>query len=204
MMNINIFDLNQKIRTVAMQVNHAKPSMKSLTLLLITGLLLSGTMPAWAYDAANTVYFNVTGTIEEPVCDVSVKPSNAIDLGTVSYQYLTGKPGATSEATAVSLVFDNCSTGTASVTITFNGTPFDRTYTSIYENELIYGAKSVGLQLLSANEQKTLGPNDSYTYVFSDSPEGHSFNMSARMYTPNGRITAGNVAYTVTFNVSYK
>ena len=70
--------------------------------------------------------------------------------------------------------------------------------------ELIYGAKSVGLQLLSANEQKTLGPNDSYTYVFSDSPEGHSFNMSARMYTPNGRITAGNVAYTVTFNVSYK
>ena len=56
MMNINIFDLNQKIRTVAMQVNHAKPSMKSLTLLLITGLLLSGTMPAWAYDAANTVY----------------------------------------------------------------------------------------------------------------------------------------------------
>ena len=126
MMNINIFDLNQKIRTVAMQVNHAKPSMKSLTLLLITGLLLSGTMPAWAYDAANTVNFNVTGTIEEPVCDVSVKPSNAIDLGTVSYQYLTGKPGATSEATAVSLVFDNCSTGTASVTITFNGTPFDK------------------------------------------------------------------------------
>jgi outer membrane usher protein len=58
--------------------------MKSLTLLLITGLLLSA-MPAWAYDA-NTVNFNVTGTIEEPVCEVSVKPSNAIDLGTVSYQ----------------------------------------------------------------------------------------------------------------------
>jgi outer membrane usher protein len=93
MMNINIFDLNRKSEG-SDEVNHAKPSMKSLTLLLITGLLLSGTMPAWAYDAANTVNFNVTGTIEEPVCEVSVKPSNAIDLGTVSYQYLTGKPGA--------------------------------------------------------------------------------------------------------------
>lgn len=204
MMNINIFGLNQKVRTVAMRVNHAKPSMKSRTLLLITGLLLSGTMPAWAYDATSTVNFNVTGTIEEPVCEVSVKPSNAIDLGTVSYQYLTGKPGATSETTAVSLVFDNCSTGTTSAAITFNGVPFDSTYTAIYENELIYGAKDVGLQLLSAEDQKTLGPNDSYTYVFNDSSSGHTFDMSARMYTPYGHVTAGNVVYTVTFNVSYK
>lgn len=204
MMNINIFGLNQKVRTVAMQVNHVKPLMKSRTLLLITGLLLSGTMPAWAYDATSTVNFNVTGTIEEPVCEVSVKPSNAIDLGTVSYQYLTGKPGATSETTAVSLVFDNCSTGTTSAAITFNGVPFDSTYTAIYENELIYGAKDVGLQLLSAEDQKTLGPNDSYTYVFNDSSSGHTFDMSARMYTPYGHVTAGNVAYTVTFNVSYK
>lgn len=204
MMNINIFGLNQKIRTVEMQVNHVKPLMKSRTLLLITGLLLSGTMPAWAYDATSTVNFNVTGTIEEPVCEVSVKPSNAIDLGTVSSQHLIGKPGATSETTAVALVFDNCSTGTASAAITFGGVPFDSTYTAIYENELIDGAKDVGLQLLSAEDQKTLGPNDSYTYVFNDSSSGHTFDMSARMYTPYGHVTAGNVAYTVTFNVSYK
>lgn len=173
-----------------------------LALCCITQLFVSSAV--WAYDAGSTVNFNVTGNIEEPVCEVAVKPSNTINLGTVSYQRLTGKPGASSETTAVALVFDNCSTGTASVTITFNGVPFDGTYTAIYENELTYGAKNVGLQLLSADEQKTLGPNDSYTYVFSDSPEGHAFNMSARMYTPNGRVTAGNVAYTVTFNVSYK
>lgn len=186
-----------------MRTNHVN---KSPLFLLIAGigLLLTNAIPVWAYDATNTVNFNVTGTIEEPVCEVSVKPSNAIDLGTVSYQRLTGKPGATSETTAVALVFDNCSTGTASVTITFNGVPFDSTYTSIYESEIIYGAKGVGLQLLSAEDQKTLGPNDSYTYVFNDSSSGHTFDMNARMYTPYGRITAGNVAYTVTFNVSYK
>jgi outer membrane usher protein len=30
--------------------------------------------PAWAYDANSTVNFNVTGKIEEPVCEVSVNP----------------------------------------------------------------------------------------------------------------------------------
>lgn len=89
------------------------------------------------------------------------------------------------------------------MTITFSGNSFDSTYSSIYENELIDGAKGVGLQLLSAVDQKSLGPNDSYTYLFNEGAEP-IFNMSARMYTPNGRVTAGNVAYTVTFNVSYK
>lgn len=51
----------------------------------------------WAYDANSTVNFNVTGTIEEPSCEVSIKPSENIDLGTVSYQHMTGKAGANSE-----------------------------------------------------------------------------------------------------------
>ncbi|WEJ88760.1 MAG: fimbrial protein [Klebsiella huaxiensis] len=202
MMNINTYGSNQNAGTVDMRTNHVKSPL--FLLIAGIGLLLTNAIPVWAYDATNTVNFNVTGTIEEPVCAVTVKPSSAIDLGTVSSQYLTDKPGATSDATAVALVFDNCSTGTASVTITFNGASFDSTYTAIYENELIDGAKGVGLQLLSAEDQKTLGPNDSYTYVFNDSSSGHTFDMNARMYTPYGRITAGNVAYTVTFNVSYK
>lgn len=206
MMNLNIFGLDQNIRAVAVRIIYAKTLAKSPLLLLITGIsgVLTSTLPAWAYEASNTVNFNVTGNIEEPVCEVYVKPSNTIDLGTVSSQHLIGKAGATSETTAAALVFDNCSTGTASVTITLNGTSFDSTHTAIYENELIYGAKGVGLQLLSAEDQKTLGPNDSYTYVFNDSSSEQYFNMSARMYTPYGHVTAGNVAYTVTFNVSYK
>jgi outer membrane usher protein len=113
---------------------------------------------------------------------VSVKPSSAIDLGTVSYQRLTGKPGASSDATAVSLAFDNCSTGTASVTITFNGNSFDSTYTRIYEDELIYGAKNVGLQLLSAVDQKTWGRTIAIPMYSVIALKG-IFNMSARMYT---------------------
>ena len=61
----------------------------------------------------------------------------------------------------------------------------------------------MGLQLLSAVDQKNLGPNDTYTYALTDGAE-HAFNMIARMYTPNGKITAGKVAYTVTFDVTYK
>jgi uncharacterized protein YaiE (UPF0345 family) len=67
---------------------------------------------------------------------------------------LTGKPGASSAAKIVSIAFDNCSTGTASVTIMFSGIVFVGTI-SMYENELIYGAQDVWLQLQSAVDQKT-------------------------------------------------
>ncbi|MBA7843875.1 fimbrial protein [Klebsiella sp. RHBSTW-00484] len=175
-----------------------------LVLCCITQLFVTST--AWAYDANSTVNFNVTGMIEEPSCEVLVKPSENIDLGTVSYQHMTGKPGANSESVPVQLEFDNCSKDTASVTITFSGAYFDNTYSMIYKNSQTdsSGAKGVGLQLLSLNGAKSLGPGDQYTYTFSDEARGHVFDMIARMYTPYGQITAGNVLFTATFNVSYK
>ena len=187
-----------------MEGNNCRSLMKSRLLFIISnGFVSIFARPAGAYDANSTVNFNVTGKIEEPVCEVSIKPSSTIDLGTVSYQSLSGKPGASSAAKIVAIAFDNCSLGTASVTLTFSGTSFSSTYTDIYESENIYGAKDVGLQLLSAGDQKVLGPNDSYTYAFIEGSE-HVFNMNARMYTPNGRATRGSVAYTVTFNVAYR
>lgn len=187
-----------------MKRGNGRLSIKPCLLLIISiGVLFIFARPAWPFNANSEVNFNVSGKIEEPVCEVSVKPSSTIDLGTVSYQSLSGKPGASSAAKIVAIAFDNCSLGTASVTITFSGTSFSSTYTDIYESENIYGAKDVGLQLLSAGDQKVLGPNDSYTYAFIEGSE-HVFNMNARMYTPNGRATRGSVAYTVTFNVAYR
>ncbi|EPK7573700.1 fimbrial protein [Klebsiella michiganensis] len=204
MINNLAITLMHKLRMKTMRVNNGGILTKSHGLLLIgIGLASIFIKPAWAYDANSTVNFNVTGKIEEPVCEVSVKPSSAINLGIVSYQSLTGQPGASSDEKAVSIAFDNCSTGTVSVTLTFSGNSFNSTYPSIYENEEIYGAKDVGLQLLSAGDRKSLGPNDSYTYLFDEASE-HVFNMVARMYTPYGRATVGSVAYTVTFNVAYK
>jgi outer membrane usher protein len=60
-------------------------------------------------------------------------------------------------------------------------------------NELIYGAKSVWVQLLSAVDQKNLGQTIAIP-IFTDGAE-HVFNMIARMYTPNGRVTAGSGLY---------
>ena len=204
MMDNRMIALIHTLKMELMRRNNGGRLMKSYGVFIITiGLALIFVRPAWAYDANSTVNFNITGKIEEHVCEVSVKPSSAIDLGTVSFQRLTGKPGASSDATAVAIAFEHCSTGMTSVTITFNGNSFNSTYTSIYESELIDGAKNVGLQLLSAVDQKNLGPNDTYTYALTDGAE-HAFNMIARMYTPNGKITAGKVAYTVTFDVTYK
>lgn len=97
MMNNWMIALIHKLRMELMRVNNGGRLMKSFGVFIITiGLALMFVRPAWAYDANSTVNFNITGKIEEPVCEVSVKPSSAIDLGTVSYQSLSGKPGASS------------------------------------------------------------------------------------------------------------
>ena len=203
-MNSWIIALIDKLRMEAMRISNGGILTKSYGLFIISiGFASISINPAWAYDTSSSVNFNITGKIEEPVCEVSVKPSSAIDLGTVSYQKLTNKPGASSDATTVSIAFDNCSTGTASVTLMFSGIVFVGNDINVYMNELFSGAQDVWLQLQSAVDQKNLGPGDSYTYFFTDGAE-HVFNMIARMYTPNGRVTAGSVSYTVTFNVAYK
>ena len=170
-----------------MEGNNCRSLMKSRLLFIISiGFVSIFARPAGAYDANSTVNFNVTGKIEEPVCEVSIKPSSTIDLGTVSYQSLSGKPGASSAAKIVAIAFDNCSLGTASVTITFSGTSFSSTYTDIYESENIYGAKDVGLQLLSAGIKRSWGQMTAIPMLSLRVLE-HVFNMNARMYTPNGR-----------------
>ena len=204
MMNNWMIALIHKLRMELMRVNNGGRLMKSFGVFIITiGLALMFVRPAWAYDANSTVNFNITGKIEEPVCEVSVKPSSAIDLGTVSYQSLSGKPGASSAAKIVSIAFDNCSKGTASVTLMFSGIVFVGNDINVYMNELFSGAQDVWLQLQSAVDQKTWDQVIAIPIFFTDGAE-HVFNMIARMYTPNGRVTAGSVSYTVTFNVAYK
>lgn len=172
---------------------------------LICALFVIST-PALAYEDSSTINFNVSGNIEEPSCDVAIKPSATIDLGTVSYQTLTGKAGSSGESTPVKLEFSNCSAGTSTVTLSFSGSYFDDTHTSIYKNNQngSDGASGVGMQLLSQADNESLGPNDRYVYTFDDSAGSHTFNMIARMYSPYGKISAGIVGFTVTFDVTYK
>ena len=59
-------------------------------------------------------------------------------------------------------------------------------------------------QLLSQADNQPLGPNDRYVYTFDDSAGAHTFNMIARMYSPYGKISAGIVGFTATFDVTYK
>ncbi|HDT6510120.1 TPA: fimbrial protein [Klebsiella aerogenes] len=180
----------------------------TLVLIFAIGLLPASLFiatSALAYDASSTLNITVTGSIEEPACEVTVKPSTTIDLGTVSYQILTGKAGAHGDSTPVKLVFNNCMSGLSSVTLSFSGSSFDETYPSIYKNFQTgsNGATGVGMQLLSQTDQQPLGPGDRYLFTF-DNTDTHTFNMIARMYSPYGNIRAGVVGFTATFDVAYK
>ena len=69
------------ILTVGMK--YASRARNIALLVLCCTIQLFVSAAAWAYDANSTVNFNVTGTIEEPSCEVSIKPSENIDLGTI-------------------------------------------------------------------------------------------------------------------------
>lgn len=156
MMNNWMIALIHKLRMELMRVNNGGRLMKSFEVFIITiGLALMFVRPAWAYDANSTVNFNITGKIEEPVCEVSVKPSSAIDLGTVSYQSLSGKPGASSAAKIVSIAFDNCSKGTASVTLMFSGIVFVGNDINVYMNELFLVLRTCGYSCKARWTRKT-------------------------------------------------
>lgn len=160
---------------------------------------------ALAFDDSSTIDISVTGKIEEPSCEVAVQPSTTIDLGKVSYQTLTGKAGSSGESTPVKLEFSNCAAGTSAVTLSFSGSYFDDAHSSIYKNYQTGsdGASGVGMQLFSQTDQQPLGPGDQYLYTFDD-VDIHTFNMIARMYSPYGKISAGVVGFTATFDVAYK
>ena len=179
-------------------------------LICLLGYLICGLFvispPVFAYEDSSTLNFNVSGNIEEPSCNVEIKPSTTIDLGTVSYQTLTGKAGSSGESTPVKLEFSNCSAGISTVTLSFSGSYFDDAHASIYKNYQTGsdGASGVGMQLLSQADNQPLGPNDRYVYKFDDSAGAHTFNMIARMHSPYGKISAGIVGFTATFDVTYK
>lgn len=185
-------------------------SIKKTGLILISSLsYLTGSFfiaaSAQAYTDSSTINISVTGNIEEPSCEVAIKPATTVDLGTVSYQTLTGKAGSSGEDTLVQLAFSNCSTGLSAVTLSFSGSYFDDAHSSIYKNFRTGsdGASGVGMQLLSQTDMQPLGPGDQYLYIFDDA-ETHIFNMIARMYSPYGKIRAGVLGFTATFDVAYK
>ncbi|HEP1066030.1 TPA: fimbrial protein [Klebsiella aerogenes] len=185
-------------------------SIKKTGLILISRLsYLTGSLfiaaSAQAYTDSSTINISVTGSIEEPSCEVAIKPATTVDLGTVSYQTLTGKAGSSGADTPVQLAFSNCAAGLSAVTLSFSGSYFDDAHSAIYKNYQTgsNGATGVGMQLLSQTDQQPLGPGNRYLFTF-DNTDTHTFNMIARMYSPYGKIRAGVVGFTATFDVIYK
>lgn len=75
-MNSWIIALIDKLRMEAMRISNGGILTKSYGLFIISiGFASISINPAWAYDTSSSVNFNITGKIEEPVCEVSVKPS---------------------------------------------------------------------------------------------------------------------------------
>lgn len=170
---------------------------------LTTGFL-TASHTASAYDSGSTVNFNVTGKIEEPSCEITIKPSSSIDLGTVSSQHMSVS-GATGRNIPVGLEFSSCSANLSSITLQFDGQSYDSTYHMIYKNldDSNQAAQGIGLQLFTLDKMASLGPDEHYEFSFIKGSDVETLYLIARMYSPYGVKRAGVVKYSATFTTTY-
>lgn len=159
---------------------------------------------ASAFNSQDVVNFSVSGNIIQPLCTVSVPPR--VDLGVYSRQALS-VAGANSANIPLTLSLSGCSRGLTQAVVTFSGTPYDDGLwgTAIYANQLEEGAKGLGLQLYNddGNALVNLANGASYRFPVDAQTASGSLNLIARMYSPEGKTTAGDFQTAITLNFSY-
>lgn len=165
-------------------------------------LLFSST--ASAYNNQDVVNFSVSGTIYQAVCTITVP--TRVDLGVYARKDLAFA-GAHSANMPFTINLTACSQGLTHATVTFSGTPYnDGNWGSvIYANQAEEGAKGVGLQLYNADSGSpvNLANGASYTFPVDGQTGSGQVTLFARLYSPEGKSTAGEFHSAVTLNFTY-
>ncbi|MGL4725186.1 MAG: fimbrial protein [Scandinavium sp.] len=173
-------------------------------LALLIGLFFSGAVSA-AYRDSDTLMISVSGTIEAEPCETGVPES--ITLGDYPRELLT-VAGGNSTTVPFAITLSNCPPATTEVTITFSGPPWpDSPYaTVIYANTAVIPAADVGLQLINLDGRPlvNLGNGTRYTVAIDAATHGARLPIAARMYTPTGRVSAGEFTTVVTVNMTWQ
>ncbi|MCE9994465.1 fimbrial protein SthD [Enterobacter asburiae] len=167
-------------------------------------LLLIYAWPGAAFNSQDTVNFTVKGNIIQPLCTVNV-PSQ-IDLGSYARQDLS-VAGANRANVPFTITLTDCSRGLTQAVVSFSGTPYDdgEWGTVLYANQVAEGAKGLGLQLYNndGNARVNLANGVSYPFQIDEQTAAGALHIIARMYSPEGKPTAGDFHTAITLNFSY-
>lgn len=151
---------------------------------------------------ADPVGLNVTGNVVAAPCEVSSDSIlKTIDLGNGSPIDVASlyTPGSTTPWVPFTLGVENCPAGTTTATINFHGEPDASNPDDMYKN--VGGAGNIAIQLQGAGGEP-FGDGKSFTGAISNN--AYTYNLRARVYSQNGRVTSGSIAGVVTAEFTYQ
>ncbi|ELJ2969864.1 fimbrial protein SthD [Salmonella enterica] len=174
-------------------------------LLTFTGLALWSPSISAAYNTADAVDINVTGLIYADPCTVTVP--DTLSLGQYARADIAVAGGNTATI-PFTIKMTNCPATTTKAAISFNGVPYpDPNYASaIYANSAANPAQDLGLQLFNLDGKSLVNLANNVTYTVDINSNTHEANLpvATRMYTPYGKVTAGDFTSVVTITIAWQ
>ena len=172
---------------------------KAPALFLALGLGLT-VSTLWQPASADTV-LNITGNIKASPCTISL-PSGGmnVDLGQKILASSMAEAGSSSDWKPFSIALTACPASTSEATMTVNGTP-DETESDMYANT--GSATQVQIQL-QTSDGTALG-NAAQKVQNIDTPtRSTTFDMRARAYSAQGKVTPGTIVGSVQVTFTYQ
>ncbi|ECE5059265.1 fimbrial protein SthD [Salmonella enterica] len=174
-------------------------------LLTFTGLALWSPSISAAYNTADAVDINVTGLIYADPCTVTVP--DTLSLGQYARADIAVAGGNTATI-PFNIKMTNCPVTTTKATILFNGVPYPGPIyaSAIYANSAANPAQDLGLQLFNLDGKSLVNLANNVTYTVDVNINTHEANLpvAARMYTPHGKVTAGDFTSVVTITIAWQ
>lgn len=176
-------------------------SVKRLISLLLPGLLLA------ASAQADKVMLNLSARISVAPCTVSpvLVAGLPVSLGTLSAGDLQDSGDADPKYHPFALELTHCPLGTNRVTAKFSGTR-DRDDIRLFANTASSNpASNIAVEVSRQSDPATLISHNSVMIVNVDASSGTAaFLLAARMKSPKGNATGGNVSTTMTVDFTYQ
>ena len=160
--------------------------MYQIRIIALLGLLL-----CTSAVQAQTVNFNLTGTITPGVCRFT---ANDVDLGTYASTFFTAV-GTSTSFVDVPITSQGCDPLVTSIHMRVTGTP------DITNSALFRGVAGVGIELQRKNPVLAVVPAGT-TVDFNPAASGATYLFQARFQRSN-TVAAGAVSSPVTINITY-
>lgn len=159
----------------------------------------------WAASGAGHVQateINIAGTVVAAACTVDTGTKEQTvkfaQARAVDYAHV----GDTSEWQDFVLTLSSCPASTTQVTTTFNGDADNDDPTKFANTQ--GDATGMALQIMTRDRLTEIPPLGNLAVSVDSASRSATFSLSARMYTPTGRVTAGEFNTVVQLSFTYQ